>query len=77
MIKTETIAIDGKQYDRTYSTISCYIERDGARYSEAIDPLSSGRMYKETDIPIENESNELTAYRTAYNIVTTGQEVAP
>ena len=43
MIHTETITINGKQYDRTYSD-TCYIERDGAQYAEAVDPLNSGRQ---------------------------------
>jgi hypothetical protein len=29
------------------------IERDGVRYSEAIDPAEFGRTYTETDEPIE------------------------
>ena len=31
------------------------IERDGAQYSEAVDPLDSGRTYTETDAPMESE----------------------
>ena len=72
MIKTETITIKGKQFMHTYSTVGCYIERDGERYADAIDPLYSGRMYAETDIPIKTEEEDV--YRAAYNIVT-GQEV--
>ena len=68
MIKTETITIKGKQFMHTYSTAGCYIERDGERYADAIDPLDSGRTYTETDIPIEIEEEDI--YRTAYNIVT-------
>lgn len=51
MIHTETITLNGKQYDRTYSD-TYYIERDGAQYTEAVDPLNSGRQYTETDIPL-------------------------
>lgn len=72
MIKTETITIKDRQFIRTYSTAGCYIERDGERYADAIDPLDSGRTYTETDIPIETEEEDV--YRAAYNIVT-GQEV--
>lgn len=68
MIKTETITIGGKQFMRTISTVGCYIERDGMRYADVIDPLDSGRTYTETDIPIEIEEEDI--YRTAYNIVT-------
>ena len=34
------------------------IERDGVRYSEAIDPAELGRVYTETDEPIEVEVTE-------------------
>lgn len=71
MIKTETIPIGDKQFMHTYSTVGCYIERDGERYEDAIDPIDSGRTYTETDVPIETE--EEGVYRAAYNIVT-GQE---
>jgi hypothetical protein len=31
------------------------VERDGVRYSEAIDPVEFGRQYTETDEPILKE----------------------
>ena len=31
------------------------IERDGAMYSEAVDPAEFDRVYTETDIPVESE----------------------
>jgi len=39
--------------NRTYSDLGMMIERDGVRYSEAIDPAELGRVYAETDEPIE------------------------
>lgn len=57
MIKTEVITIREKQYRRTWSDVGMMIERNGARYSEAVDPLNSGRTYTETDEPIEQEMN--------------------
>lgn len=66
MIHTETITLNGKQYDRTYSD-TYYIERDGAQYVEAVDPLNSGRQYTETDIPLPER--ELTA-EEALDIIT-------
>ena len=36
------------------------IERDGVRYSEAVDPLDSGRLYTETDEPIDVGTKEET-----------------
>lgn len=53
MIKVESIVINERTLTRTYSDIGHYIERDGVQYSEAIDPVDSGRVYIETDIPIE------------------------
>ena len=52
MIKTETITIRGRQMARTYSDAGMMIERDGVRYSEAVDPIGSGRTYTETDEPV-------------------------
>ena len=36
------------------------IERDGVRYSEAVDPIDSGRLYTETDKPIDVGTKEAT-----------------
>lgn len=69
MIKTEIITVNGRQLQRTWSDGDFYIERDGARYSEAVDPLDSGRTYTETDEPIE-ENAELEDYKTAFEILT-------
>lgn len=49
MIVVDFVEIGGAQYQRTYSDGGMMIERDGARYSEAIDPVGSGREYTETD----------------------------
>lgn len=49
---------DGVVLNRTYSDIGMMIEREGVRYSEAIDPADLGRKYIETDEPIESEENE-------------------
>lgn len=58
MIVKTTKEINGVEYDYTYSDAGMMIERDGAIYSEAVDPLNSGREYTETDIPIETEEAE-------------------
>ena len=55
MIKTETITIRGKDYSRTYSDTGYMIEREGVQYSEAIDPITSNRVYTETKTKIEEE----------------------
>lgn len=44
---------DGVVLNRTYSNKGMVIERDGVRYSEAIDPAELNRQYAETDVPIE------------------------
>lgn len=55
MIITEFYKVreDGVVLDRTYSDRGMMIERDGVRYSEAIDPAVLGRQYIETDEPVE------------------------
>lgn len=44
---------DGVVLNRTYSDAGMMIERDGVRYSEAIDPAELNRTYTETDEPVE------------------------
>lgn len=56
---------NGKTLVRTYSTEDKMIERDGVRYSEAIDDASFGYEYTETDIPVEIESATEEDYLTA------------
>lgn len=55
MIITEyyTTRKDGVILNRTYSDKGYYIERDGVKYVEAIDPAELGRTYIETNEPIE------------------------
>ena len=60
MIIQTTKEIDGVVYDYAYSDSGYMIERDGVRYSEAIDPLDSGRLYTETDEPIDVGTKEKT-----------------
>ena len=60
MIVKTTKEINGVEYDYTYSDAGMMIEREGAQYSEAVDPINSGREYTETDIPIPVE-DEATA----------------
>jgi hypothetical protein len=55
MIKIENITINGRELIKTYSDEGFMIERDGVRYSEAIDPPEFGRQYIETDEKIELE----------------------
>ena len=57
MIVTEQLTINDRQFTKTYSDSGFMVERDGAQYSEAIDPAEFGRTYTETDIPIEGEGD--------------------
>ena len=65
MIKTELIMIDERQLRRTWSDAGFMIERDGAMYSEAVDPIDSGRLYEETTIPLEDEEATIDDYQQA------------
>lgn len=60
MIKTEYFRTrsDGVVLNRTYSDLGIMIEREGVRYSEAIDPAELGRVYTETDEPVPAEETE-------------------
>ena len=71
MIQTEIVTIRGKQFQRTWSDAGVLIERDGAQYSEAVDPLDSGRTYTETDALIEAEHMTETEEKAeAYDMLT-------
>ena len=53
MIVREIITINGKDFLHTYSDLGMLIERDGVMYSDAIDPIESGRAYTESSLSIE------------------------
>ena len=63
MIKIETITINGRTLVRTYSDANRMIQQDGTGniYSEAVDPVGSGRTYTETDTPIEQTEDDRVA----------------
>ena len=61
MIIQTTKIINGIVYDYTYSDSGFMIEQNGARYSEAVDPLNSGRVYTETDELIEIKTDDTAA----------------
>ena len=71
MIVTTTKIINDVEYEYTYSDVGMMIERDGARYSEAVDPMGSNRQYVETDEPIEpvEELSEVEEKARAYDIL--------
>ena len=71
MIIQTTKEIDGVMYDYAYSDSGYMIERDGVRYSEAVDPLDSGRVYTESNEFIEAEAlSEIEEKAIAYDILT-------
>ena len=57
MIITETITINGKEFTKNYSDAGYMIQKFGTEeiYSEAVDPINSGRTYVETDKVIETK----------------------
>lgn len=59
MIKKETIVIRNKEFVRTWSTKKVYIHGGlpEDNYTEAFDLAALDRTYKETDIPIEEDSD--------------------
>ena len=71
MIIQTTKEINGVVYDYAYSDSGFMIERDGVRYSEAVDPIDSGRLYTETDEPIDVSTKEETVedYKAALKIL--------
>ena len=71
MIIQTTKEINGVVYDYAYSDSGYMIERDGVRYSEAVDPLDSGRLYTETDEPIYVGTKEESVedYKAALQIL--------
>ena len=60
MIISETVKIDDRNYTKTASDSGFYIERNGIRYVEAIDPLGSCREYTETSEAIIETEPETT-----------------
>ena len=72
MIVKDNIEIGGKTFTKQYSDGGFYIERDGAKYSEAIDPADIPREYTETDEPISpaEEPDETKLKSDAYDYLT-------
>lgn len=73
MIITETKTINGREFICTRSDSGMMIERNGARYSEAYDPIGTNRVYTETDEPVADGSGTMTEVEEkamAYDILT-------
>ena len=71
MIIQPTKEINGIVYDYTYSDSGYMIERDGVRYSEAVDPIDSGRLYTETDelIDVGTKKEAVEDYKATLQIL--------
>lgn len=71
MIIQTTKEINGIVYDYTYSDSGYMIERDGVRYSEAVDPIDSGRLYTETDelIDVGTKKEAVEDYKATLQIL--------
>ena len=59
MLITELIEINNTTYIRNYSDKGLFIERDGIKYAEAIDPVGTDRIYTETKEVIPNYESEM------------------
>lgn len=72
MIVTEQLTINDRQFTKTYSDSGYMVERDGVRYSEAIDPADISREYAETNEPISptEEPDEIVQKAEAFDYLT-------
>lgn len=59
MLITELIEINDTTYIHNYSDKGLFIERDGIKYAEAIDPVGTDRIYTETEEVIPNYESEM------------------
>ena len=77
MIVRENMEIGGRTFVKMYSDAGFYIERDGVKYSEAIDPENISHTYTEADEPISptEEPDEIAQKAEAFNYLT-GRNVA-
>lgn len=59
MLITELIEINDTTYIRNYSNSGYFIERDGIKYAEAVDPVGTDRIYTETKEVIPDYESEM------------------
>lgn len=71
MIKTETVTMNNRTLVHTCSDANLMIKQDGTGtvYSEAYDPVDSGRTYTETEESIETDMTETEEKAKAYDII--------
>lgn len=59
MVKLKIEMVGDTEFEYRYSDEGRYLLRDGAEYTEAWDPIGSGRKYTEGDIiPVEPDPEE-------------------
>lgn len=59
MIQTETVTINGQQFEHVYSDANRQVCRDGQSWDEVYNPLNTGRTYTEgEEIPDEEATAE-------------------
>ena len=69
-IISETVTLNDRKFTKTYSNSGFYIERNNMFYTEAIDPLGSGREYTETDRLIETDEQSVEEKISAVSAAT-------
>ena len=76
MIITEKVTIRDRDFIRTYSDSNRFVVRDGVSYSEAIDPVGTGRTYTEGEVMPEEvtDMSEVEAKAKAYDILVGEEE---
>ncbi len=57
MIRTETVYIDGKEYEHVWSDENRQVCRDGQAWDEVYNPPNTGRTYTEGDPIVENDGD--------------------
>ena len=57
MIRTETVTINGKQYEHVWSDDNRKVCRDGQSWDEVYNPVGTGRVYTEGET-IEDSEGE-------------------
>lgn len=69
MIVTEIVTINGKEYQHTYSDAGRTVVREGIAYSEAIDPIDSGRVYTEGDYLVDEDITDIEAKAKGFEVL--------
>jgi len=79
MIVQKTVTINGKDFTKTYSDQRKMIERNGIKYTIALDPVNTDRVYTETDIiiPMTNLNKAREEKRNSLKKIRDEKEMEP